>query len=122
MDTNYGPGIEDSNQAFLNVNKLLNSLEMVKELKESYIEAPFWINARGFVQDQAFLKPDLFINIIKKCFNDMSLIEFLTSTELSDECFEKFEDVMLKEYHYIDFNALCHAQKQALHLYHLYDE
>ena len=122
MDTNYGPTIEDSNQALLNANKLLNSLEMVIDLKETYIEAPFWINARGFVQDQAFLTPDKFIDILKKCFNNMTLIEFLTSTELNDDCFVKFEDVMLKEYHYIDFNALCHAQKQALHLYHLYDE
>ena len=118
----YGPNVEDENQAFNNVNNLLNALEMVRELKDNYVEAPYWINARGDAQDQAFLTPDVFIKIVNECFNNMSLIEFLTSTELDDECFYNFEELMIKEYNYIDYNALHDAETQALHLYDLYAE
>ena len=92
MDTtSCGPIIEDNNQAFMNVNKLLDVLEMVRDLKDTYVEAPCWINARGYAQDQSLLTPAVFKSVVNECFN-MSLIEFLTSTELDDECFLKFEN------------------------------
>ena len=92
---------------------------MLKDLKETYIEAPYWIDARGDPQDQELLTSKIFLDCIKSCFDSITVYDFL-SQDIDDACFRKLEDVLLREYHFLDFNVLCNAEKQLMQLYNLY--
>ena len=116
MSDSSPPVIEDKSQGFANVDRLVDALQLMIHVKE-YHDAPF--DAYGDPQDEEFLTPDKLVEIINKHFN-MSLMEFLSSTELTGECFHKFEGDLLKHYHYISLNALTDADRQAQAMYRFY--